>query len=473
MKRYLFTVIFALATSLVAAQTGHYWTESYGTRSMLLNGVVIGSVEDLGATYYNPARIAQLKNPSFVISGKVYQYKVVRIDDGLGDNIDLASSKFGGAPSLVAGTFKVKFLEKHSFAYSFLTRNQNETNFSYSVHDFGNYVEAIPGQEFFGGEISAKSKTRDEWIGVSWSYPITDKLSVGASGYYSGLDRGLVLDHQRQAYQPDSAITGMFLERRWYDYTSQGLLAKIGVSWASEKVTAGLTVTTPKAHIRGTGKLGYEKYLTGIDDLGIDSLQNIYIYDSQTGLPVNSKTPWAIGAGAGFHFGKSIIHLSAEWFSAIDKHAILESAPFIAQSTGDELNQNIVEDLRPVLNYGIGYELYINKNISAFGSFATDFSAANPDLARFKDLQREASNTTFQADIYHLGFGTDIKTKFANLTLGATYAFSKEPFERNLEIDDGSGNNTAMGEIKYNRWLFILGFEFPFLDKAKEKLDVE
>lgn len=473
MKRYLLMTIMGLSVSLAWAQTGHYWTESYGTRSMLLNGVVIGSVEDLGATFYNPARLAQLASPAFVISGKAYEYKKVKITDGLGDGIDLNSSKFGGAPSLVSGTFKLKFLKNHYFAYSLLTRNKNENSFSFAVHDFGNYVAVIPGEEYFGGEIGAKSTTQDEWIGLSWAYPITEKFSVGVSGYYSGMDRSLTMEQQRQAYQPDSAVVGMFIERRSYKYTSQGLLAKIGLSWAAKNITVGLTVTTPKAHILGDGNLGYEKYLTGLNDIGVDSVMGIYIYDSQTGLPVNSKTPWSIGAGTGIHIGKSIIHLSAEWFSPIKYHAILKSEPFIAQSTGQELEQEIVEDLRAVLNYGIGYEIYINENVSAFGSFATDFSAANQDIARFADLQREASNTTFQADIYHLGFGTDIKTKFANLTLGATYAFSTENIERNIEVDDGTGNTTQNGKIHYNRWLFILGFEFPFLDKAKAKLDAD
>jgi hypothetical protein len=472
MKRYLLTTILSLSVSLVWAQTGHYWTESYGTRSMLLNGVVIGSVEDLGATFYNPARLAQLSSPSFVISGKAYEYKKVKITDGLGDGIDLNSSKFGGAPSLVSGTFKIKFLKNHYFAYSFLTRNKNDNRFTFAVHDFDDYVDVIPGDEYFGGEISVKSTMQDEWIGLSWAYPITEKFSVGVSAYYSGLDRSLALQHQRQAYQPDSAIVGMFLERRSYNYTSQSLLAKIGLNWAFEKITAGLTITTPKAHILGDGDLAYEKYLTGLNDIGVDSVMSIYIYDSQTGLPANSKSPWSIGAGTGIHIGKSIIHLSAEWFSPIKYHVILQSQPFTAQSTGQELQQEIVEDLKAVLNYGIGYEIYINESLSAFGSFATDFSAVNPDIARFADLQREASNTSFQADIYHLGFGTDFKTKFANLTLGATYAFSTEDIERNIEVDDGTGNTTQNGQIHYNRWLFILGFEFPFLDKAKAKLNV-
>ena len=77
------------------AQTAHYWGESYGTRSMLLGGVVVGSVEDLGAVFYNPARLSQFETPAFVITGQVYQLKGLTVKNGLGDNIDLNQSNFG------------------------------------------------------------------------------------------------------------------------------------------------------------------------------------------------------------------------------------------------------------------------------------------------------------------------------------------------------------------------------------------
>jgi hypothetical protein len=58
------TLTLLIATSLceLQAQSGHYWTNQYGTRSMLLSGSVIGGVEDLGAVFYNPARLSQTEN---------------------------------------------------------------------------------------------------------------------------------------------------------------------------------------------------------------------------------------------------------------------------------------------------------------------------------------------------------------------------------------------------------------------------
>jgi len=48
----LFLVFIILFLISVSAQGAHYWIETIGTRSILLGGAVIGSVDDLGATFY-------------------------------------------------------------------------------------------------------------------------------------------------------------------------------------------------------------------------------------------------------------------------------------------------------------------------------------------------------------------------------------------------------------------------------------
>ena len=54
----LFVVTALFNFTSLRGQDSHYWTQQYGTKSMLLSGSVIGGVEDLGAVYYNPARLS-------------------------------------------------------------------------------------------------------------------------------------------------------------------------------------------------------------------------------------------------------------------------------------------------------------------------------------------------------------------------------------------------------------------------------
>jgi hypothetical protein len=124
------------------AQDGHYWTEPHGTKSILLSGVVIGSVDDLGTVFYNPARLAKIENPAFLLSGKLYQLDVLKIDDGAGEGLDLNQTRFGGYPNMAAGTFKLSFLKDHFFSYSFLTRNALKSNYFVRAEDVGDVVDA-------------------------------------------------------------------------------------------------------------------------------------------------------------------------------------------------------------------------------------------------------------------------------------------------------------------------------------------
>lgn len=435
------------------------------TRSMLLNGVAIGSAEDLGVVYYNPARISQLENSSFIISGKVIELKKINIENGLGDGLDLEQSDFGSGPSLVAGTFKLKFLEGHHFAYSFLTRTQSDNTFNFSINEFGDFVKAFPGEEYFSGELLSSSKLKDEWLGLSWSYPINNKLSVGFSGYYSSLQREAFLKVQLQAFRPDSSRSAMSIEKRAYEFKSSGVLGKLGVSWNDENYSLGLTITTPKLNIGGSGSTNFETFLAGVDTTGNGINDDIYIIDGQENLDVNKITPWAIGVGGGVTMGRAILHLSAEWYSSVDRYTILESNTFIAQSTGEMINQIVIEDLQSVLNYGIGLEVGISEKMSLFGSFATDFSASSGGQNRLASLTNIVDNTSFRADIFHMGFGADLKTKVVDFIIGTTYATAKESFIRNFEIEEGSASTTETADIIFNRWLFILGFEFHFSDK--------
>ena len=451
----------------ILAQDGHYWTENFGTRSMLLNGVVIGSVEDLGAVYYNPARISQFETPTFVISAKVYQYNRLRIENGLGDNIDLNKSEFGGGPSLVSGTFKLKFLKDHKFAYAFLTRSRYDQEFDFSVNTFGDFVESTPGEEYFSGEISINKKMREEWIGLSWSYALNEKLSVGLSTFYSALEQNTNLRIQLQAYSQDST-TGIYSTRRAYSLVSQSMVAKAGLGWQSDKLSLGLTITTPKWQVRGDGSINLETFLAGIDTTGNGQPDDIYGIHDQSGLDVKSRTPLAIGVGAGYRIGSSLIHVSAEWYDKVPRHILLQSEPFVVQSSGRIVRGTVVDDLQSVINFGWGIEVFATENLIFIGSFAADYSAVKKDIERFSELSLTTSNTVFGADIFHFGFGTSIKTKFADITIGATYATSKENVDRTIEINEGDVVSDKTSRLIFSRWRFMVGFSFP--DKSQKKL---
>ena len=62
-----------------AAQDTHYWNNQYGPRSMLLGGAVIGSANDMSATYYNPGALGYIKEPEVLLSANAYQIEKLSI----------------------------------------------------------------------------------------------------------------------------------------------------------------------------------------------------------------------------------------------------------------------------------------------------------------------------------------------------------------------------------------------------------
>ena len=55
------------------AQDAHYWTLQYGPRSSLLGGAVIGSVDDVSGTFYNPGAVARATDLAFAVSADVFE----------------------------------------------------------------------------------------------------------------------------------------------------------------------------------------------------------------------------------------------------------------------------------------------------------------------------------------------------------------------------------------------------------------
>jgi len=103
----------------------------------------------------------------------------IKITDGLGEGRDLDKSNFGGGPSLVAWTFKLPFLKKHTFAYSFLTRYRYKSDFD--VRASASQDEIVRDIKYI--DLSAKLRSNnslnEEWYGLTWSHNLSKKLSLG------------------------------------------------------------------------------------------------------------------------------------------------------------------------------------------------------------------------------------------------------------------------------------------------------
>jgi hypothetical protein len=460
-------LIILASPNYLSAQDGHYWTEQYGNKSLLLSGSVIGNVSDLGAVYYNPGRLGLIKKPAFLINASLYQLTFLKFEDGLGEDIDLSKSSFGEGPSLVAGSFNLNFLKNHRFSYSVLTRNGFSFDSFFRTDSEGEIVENMPGEEVFFGQADLNSKLNDLWLGLTWAFPVAPKSSIGITMFASYKTDEKFFDMRLQAISKDTNVVAILNSSRDINYNAYGLLWKLGYAAdISENVSFGLTVTTPKVILGGSGEFITQEFLTGIDTTGDGNNDNVFIANAQESLSVKQKSPWSFGAGFGFDFGNLTLSISGEWFSAISKYTIIQTDPFIGQSSGDTITNSLTDELNSVFNYGLGLEYGFQNNLSIYLSFASDYSGVPDEVSRFLAFGSETSNSTLRADIFHFGGGAVFEFKQMEFTIGTVYARAKEVAKRviNIPSDEEGVTDTVnkTSTIKLNQWRFIVGFSLPF-----------
>ncbi len=440
---------------------------------MLLGGSVIGGVTDLGAVYYNPARLALVENPAFLISANVYQWQRIRVENAFGERADLSKSKFDGIPSFAAGMFKVGFLPKHHFAYTVLSRNRSNLDFGYREEFIGDAVKQWEGEEIFEGEINITSGIKEIWWGLSWSYGLSDKLSIGATGFLS-MNNQDVLSHIRLRALSSYSEVAIYDYKRSVSYDVNSILIKVALAYELERINLGLTVTSPMMNLMDKGDYDYQFYYSGIS---VSTANDVYASSYQKDLKVKKKSPYSIGAGAEYHVGSGQIFFSAEYFGGINRYTLLDAEPHAMQSQPDSvINFSLVDELDPVFNVAIGAAWKFSDHVTSYASFSTDFSAAIPNNTNFIANQSEAFNSTFSANNFHYAGGVVLSFTGADLTLGVSYTRAKQNLPRPVSMPEGNDDDIFDPEnqsnFKWQRYRFVFSISVPFLeDFAKRKFN--
>lgn len=463
---FIGVAIFFLSASLLTAQTGHYWTNQFGSKANLLGNSIIGSVDDLGAVFYNPGRLVNQTGPEFVLSANVLQYNQYKYLDPFGMDSEVSSREFVSIPQLVAGTFGLgKRKAKNVIAYSFVNRSYLEIDLDYALAYEPEPNDTVPELDAGSIGMSLRHRLRHQWYSISYAREISESLSVGVtvSGvrmYYAKLSE---LDLRSLSNQ---GVVGIFTTTRDFELNRYGLLFKAGISGSKGRVDWGVTVTTPMINLFGKGGYVYEDFFAGVQDPD----DNIFTAGTQDELDVTYKLPFSIGAGAGFDFDKLIVHAAVEWFLPVSTYVIMEGDEFTGQSDGELRQFRLETALEHVFNFGVGLEYILNDNFRIYGRFNTDYSAVNEDPdAGFTESSTNLAATAFTPNFYHYGAGVLFNIKKSQITLGLGRSSGSQMQNRPVGIPDEDSDNldfpTAEGELRWVRWQLLLGFSFKFNNK--------
>lgn len=451
--RTTFAILILWILPILITAQGYYNQENFGNRSILLSGNVTGSVDDLGLTYYNPARLALIEDPIFTINAKAYQVSTLNLKNVFGRDGKISDTKFEGVPSLISGTFKIEKWKKHHFAYAFLSKERSRFNFNVNREiDVGDLGDDFSENDRLVGDYQLDNKRSDEWFGVSWATKLTDNLSIGISTFVSVYNYSSLYD-LRFASDRENSSVDTFSNKIKFGQNSYGIFWKLGLAWELDKFDLGLNIDFPYLEVIGGGKFQYQRFLTEIDQEEDD----FRFYDFKD-LETSRKVPLGISFGIGWPLGKNKLHFKADWHGEVKEYDRLVIPSAEDGTEGFSFN----ESLRSVINFGLGAEFYLSEKFNLYGSFSTDYSPIRSSANIFDFIDNEERDANFDANYFHYGLGVDIKLKKLKLVLGSTYTTASGDFSDPIDFPIGDVPiNDDPSSIRTNRWRFIIGLEIP------------
>ncbi len=395
-------VVLVVLSSEALGQDAQYWNNHYGTKGVLLGGAVIGSVEDLSATFYNPGYLGVKPVPGVSIGTGVFDFSHIRIDNDSLLTEPLTQLSVQPAPGIVAGQIPSGADRKTHWAFSVIGRQSVNTLVTQQAEltDESGRLVAL--------DTYSNNTLTDYWGGVTWAREITEKIGVGATlyGAYRGHRRRS--DASTEALKESGAVSSSSITEAM-NFWHVRMILKAGVYFEEGDWTGGVTVTSAGLPIIGNGEAYYRRTVIGVTTNDEDKLVPL----SNESGSVTYHSPWSIGAGFGVQVGDLRIHASAEWFSHVAAYEVMD--PITGRQGDSTISVTIVDELRSLMNFGVGLEYEANATTSYYLSFVSDLSAIA------KDVERSLAYSSW--NIFHVSGGSVFLLDDISLTTGLGFAF--------------------------------------------------
>ncbi len=421
MKKIALTVTIISSVMLLRAQDAHYWTNQYGTDAQLLGGLVVGSINDLSSTFYNPGAVSLTSEERLILGIDAVEFVRLEINKGLGQD-NPAATQTRPTPSMFAFRFLADSLQKNHFALSVLVRNNFDTQLEYGFNLPDIDSELFPDLISVSGEYHRRNSLNESWIGFSWSHRFRKNIGLGVTQFVA--IRSQTLRNQNVAQllgESGASASSVFISR--YQFWHARLLWKFGLLYGDDAFSWGITVTTPSIALLGNGSTFLNSSLIGSIP---DPL--ILISDIED-VSVVYKSPLSFALGGRVRMGNTRIFFSSEYFAGVAPYRIINVIN-IDNIVGSDVPDDGVEHSQdPVLNFGIGIGQILTKSVSLYASFITNNSGINPDMN--SDIAFNSFN------IYHFSVGSSLTLYNFRITLG-------------IGLGLGDGDEQTFADLSYN-----------------------
>lgn len=370
MKKTL--IIFLTTTFTLWADSYHNINELIGERATGMGGAYTAISDDPSGIVYNPAGLSYAFSNSASVSANVYSEQEKRYQNVFGMGSDYVRKSRGLNPNFVGvvrkfGSFKVGFglvnAQKRNFdqADQFLLPQTRPDLARYRVE----YLEDNDQLMF----------------GSGFAYPISEKLSIGASLFYQYNSERIVTNQTAEGFENNYTVTNI-QDRR----TSRDILPVLGIQYApNEKLNLGFSMRR-RINI-GTGSRSVAGLVSGstltqftqtttyyntVKSSALLSNGQIYITPTEiANLPELQEMRFGIAffGSPSFRISTDLIYTTGFTLDRNRNYANLSDSTLILQSTSDPNMYHL-----PTLNYAFGLEYFVTNKIPIKFGYFTDFA---------------------------------------------------------------------------------------------------
>ena len=444
-KAFLVVMLAGLIPGIAGAQDAQYWTQQYGTRSTLLGGMVVGTVQDLSATYYNPGALALIANPDFIMSANIAQWERVKLtsttndtpnrDDGIGSN------RVDFAPDMFAGMINVDVLGARRLAYSVLVRQR--FNFDIASRFVGVLnISEDPTVET-ASEITLQQNLTETWVGLTWSTQTDEESGFGITPYLAIRSQRTRNYLSLTSLNEENVNSG--IQTHEFGYTNFRALIKAGYTTKLGGFGVGLTATSPSLHVWGQGDVYLQTSGTGFP--GFPQILAAAHHEKQR---AEYRSPPSVALGAGYTHGKGTLHTSFEYFFGVPEYHVMAPPVSQGQTDGLPLTLDLIHSTEGVLNWGLAGEYQFTPSLKMFTSVIRDHST---DAGSGGQESQRVSVSTW--DLTHLSLGGSFKVGKVDLILGGAAALGRKTRAEIREIEPLPDTEL---EVQYQHYRLQFGF---------------
>jgi len=440
-----------LAASPAIAQDTQNWTRTYGPVSTLLGGVVVGSVSDLSATFYNPGALSLAEDPRFTLSLDSLEASHITSPDGAGPGIALETGRLATAPSFFAGDATPRWMKGGHLGYAFLTRSDLD------VRVEARRTIAPPAAADAPANVAAasasvvlESRLTEVWGGVTWSHRLSERVGVGVSQF-------VAIRNQTQRFEAVATSVATGSERgataivdESFEYWHVRTLWKLGVAYHGSRFRAGLALTTPGVALTGNGRAAVTRSSVGPGSGELTA-------SAQPRLPAAYRNPWSVAVGASYRVRGTTVHAATEWFSAVGSYEVVSGAPTTSYPSGTVRTPRLTTALASVVAYGAGVQQALGRGVVVYASATKDPSSLDRSVV---------TNLSVSSwDIVSLQAGATVPIGRVDWAFGLGYAIGRDTVPPIASLDQVTPI-TALDpgphpvEVRYSSLRLLFGLTF-------------